>query len=109
LSPSQTGTLNITEVAGTTLRGTLVVNSSTAAQRAGGAVRSGQAIPELPAGTYPVTGTYNAPRGFTLTAVLPPPVGDVVVSGNIPLGTSAGDYSITALGQTVSGTIPAAG
>lgn len=107
LSATQTGTLNLETLVGTTLNGTLVIDPAVAVSRTGPGSRVATDIPELPPGTYPVSGAYHPPRGFVLSTALPEPVGAVLVSGTVPLPGNPGEYTINALGQTVSGTIPA--
>lgn len=104
-SASQTGSLTLNRN-GNDVTGTLTVNPVTALK-----VRGAQIFTfTIPAGVYTVTGSYNeATRTVTLNGTFPAPVGAFNYTGTIPTATQPGSYTITAGGQTVTGTLPATG
>lgn len=97
----QNGTLNL-RVAGTSVTGNVVV-------RALGVARLQQTSFAIAAGTYPISGTFTPPRGFTVRGSFPAPIGSFTISGTLPTATQAGAYTLTAGGQTVSGIVPVPG
>ena len=103
LSANQTGRLNV-RLRGITVEGDLIVNAATGPNPG---PRPGALPFNVPAGTYALTGNFTPPRGFTLNGDFPAPLGAFSVTGQIPSGdTDPGSFSITAGGQTVSGTFP---
>lgn len=96
----QSGTLNLTTTS-TTASGTLIVQPRAAQQ----ATRNFTFT--LPAGTYNTSGTFTPPRDFAVNGAFPAPVGAFSIAGSIPSGTQNGVFTVTANGQSVSGTIPA--
>lgn len=102
LSANQTARLNV-RLRGITIEGDLIVNEATGPNPG----PTPGALPfNLPASTYALTGTFTAPRGFTLTGDFPAPVGTFSVTGQIPTSSETGSFTITAGGNTVSGTFP---
>ncbi len=61
----------------------------------------------LPAGTYPVTGNFAAPGGFSLAGRAAGT--DISLSGALPSGGSDGSFNFTAGSFSNSGTLPAQG
>ncbi|BCM93203.1 hypothetical protein IAD21_05091 [Abditibacteriota bacterium] len=104
----QTGTLNLIRT-GNNVSGTLVVDQVQPQDKA----RSTKAfLFLLAAGTYQISGTVNAlarPVTFSLTGKFPSPIGAFSVTGTVPTTTSTGSYTISAVGQTVSGVYPKIG
>jgi hypothetical protein len=95
----QAGTLNLVAT-GTNTTGTLVVAPRAPLK----ATRSFTFT--LPAGTYNVSGTFTPPRDFAVTGTFPAPIGAFSVAGSIPTTTQTGVFTVTANGQTATGTIP---
>jgi hypothetical protein len=102
LSQNQTARLNV-RLRGITIEGDLVVNEPTGANPG---PRPGALPFNVPAGTYALTGTFTAPRGFTLTGDFPAPLGTFTITGQIPTSSDTGSFAITVGNNTVSGTFP---
>ncbi len=101
LGNGQTGTLNATRI-GNAVTGTLTVaNTSRAALKQTSAISF-----NIPPNVYNITGSFSPPRGFTLTGTFPAPIGAFSLSGQTPTTTDTGSFSLTAAGQTQSGTLP---
>lgn len=106
----QTGLLDLS-VRGTAITGRLDVANNPAAQVRPRVV-VGTPLPfTLPEGSYLITGSFDAPRSFTVTGtvVTLPANFNFTITGTVPTTSSEGSYSFTAKGQTVTGTIPALG
>lgn len=109
LGNGQTATLNLT-FTGNALTGTLVVPQPLVLK---GAVVGPKAINfTLPPGTYQLTGTFTPPRGFTANGSYQDGNGATVnftLTGQVPTTSTEGSFTFTALGQSVTGTIPRIG
>ncbi|HEY0076395.1 MAG TPA: hypothetical protein VGB77_20015 [Abditibacteriaceae bacterium] len=67
---------------------------------------------QLPPGAYILSGTFNPPRGFVANGTYQNSSGqnvDFTITGQIPTTSDEGSFTFTALGQSVSGTIPRIG
>jgi hypothetical protein len=104
LGNGQTVTLNLA-IRNAQVTGTMIVPAPVAAR---------DATPRdlgftLPPGTYQLTGEFTPPRGFTATGSYQNNSGQTVpftITGQVPTTSEAGSFTFTALGQSVSGTIP---
>lgn len=96
----QQGSLSLTRQ-GTQISGELVISNSPTALRVSAFSRS------LQVGSYALTGSFNPPRGFSMTGNFPAPVGAFQVSGNFPTQTEAGDATLSAMNETVTVELPA--
>ena len=64
---------------------------------------------QLPPGAYILSGTFNPPRGFTADGTYQNSNGQSVnftITGQVPTTSDEGSYTFSALGQSVTGTIP---
>lgn len=97
----QTGTLNL-NTQGNAATGTLVV-------RAAGNNSIGKRSFNfaIPAGTYPISGSFTLPGSFSVSGDFPAPIGAFSITGTIPTTTQTGAFTVNANGETTSGTIPA--
>jgi hypothetical protein len=67
---------------------------------------------QLPPGAYILSGTFNPPRGFTAEGTFQNAGGQSVnftITGQVPTTSDEGSYTFSALGQSVTGTIPRIG
>ena len=102
LAPGQTALLTINVKSGDTqsglASGTLVVPSRSAQNK------SAQAFSfAVPAGSYPLFGSFTEPNAFSVSGRFPN-IGSFVISGQIPVGTTSSTYTVTAKGETATGT-----
>ncbi len=63
----------------------------------------------IPSGTYPISGTFTPPRGFSVSGSFPAPIGSFSISGTIPTPTQTGAFTLRAAGQSTNGIIPVIG
>lgn len=102
----QTGRLNLTR-SGDTVSGNLRADF---APTMAAAKRGAQAFNFiLPAGNYPVSGSFTKPTTFSVTGSFPAPAGEFTIDGTLPTQTGAGSFTIHSDGQTVTGIYPAIG
>jgi hypothetical protein len=67
---------------------------------------------QLPPGAYILSGTFNPPRGFVANGTYQNSNGQSVnftITGQVPTTSDEGSYTFSALGQSVTGTIPRIG
>lgn len=109
LGNGQTGTLNLTFI-GTQLTGQLIVPAPLVLK--GARVAPTAIAFTIPPGTYNLTGTFAAPRGFTAEGSYQDSDNLTVnftLTGQVPTASSEGTFTFTAKGQSVTGTIPKLG
>ena len=107
LGNGQSATLNLTFV-GTALTGQLIVPAPLLIKNA----VAPNAIAPIPPGTYNLTGTFAAPRGFTANGSYQDSNGLTVnftLTGQVPTLSREGAFTFSAAGQSVTGTIPRLG
>ena len=61
----------------------------------------------LPLGTYDLVGSFAAPRGFDLIGTFPNGRDKLTLSGQLPLPTAEGSYTLSYNDVVVRGVIPA--
>ena len=61
----------------------------------------------LPLGTYNLVGTFAAPRGFNVIGTFPNGRDTLTLSGQLPLPTAPGSYTLSFNDVVVNGVIPA--
>lgn len=118
LGNGQNGLLDLT-INGTTLNGRLDVSNQVANPLNKGLKAENPASNQpkaldfqLPPGAYILSGTFNPPRGFTAQGTFQNSGGQTVnftITGQVPTTSDEGSYTFTALGQSVTGTIPRIG
>lgn len=98
--PNGQNAVLVTRPVGTQLTGTLQILNEPTQQ-------SAELPVGLPLGIYNLVGSFAAPRGFNLTGVFPNGRDTLQLSGQLPLPTAEGSYTLSYNDVVVRGIIPA--